>query len=388
MAMDELERKKKINGADEDGDDTDKEPTFKVGAEEDDGSATVEISDEMARKLGIEPAAKGDKGDKDKGRKGPDDEEEGEERGDEDDAERGAAAGKDAKGEKGKDADRTDDRPEGRKLSRRQRQRLRQQDTEERLARLETENRDLREAHATTAKRLGERELADLDREIGASDAAIKAARDKRRAAREANDFNAADDAEDALRAAERKKDRLEETKEAARRAPAAERDEAGGESTDESTERRFAAAVRPFYSAWAARNPGFNPRSNDAETLQAKAIERELAAEGSDPRGTGHWNELDKRLKKAAISFALDEERDDRGEPDEDRGSERRPRTRTSTVVASGNGSGARPAGVKIKIPGELRKRLEQGDYTPQDRDKILADYVKGVRDKRYVQV
>ena len=52
---------------------------------------------------------------------------------------------------------------------------------------------------------------------------------------------------------------------------------------------------------AWADANPWFNNNGTDPDSVLAKAIDNQLAAEGRNPADIGYWQELSRRLRERA---------------------------------------------------------------------------------------
>lgn len=96
----------------------------------------------------------------------------------------------------------------------------------------------------------------------------------------------------------------LQRAKQASKKAPAGDD---GTDDTGETGERRgqpkrpapIPEAVKTRATAWADKHKWLNPETNPEESEIVRAIDRNLAREGWDPRGDDYWDELTSRVKR-----------------------------------------------------------------------------------------
>ena len=128
--------------------------------------------------------------------------------------------------------------------------------------------------------------------------------------------------------------------------------------------------------SDWIARNNWYDPNLSNTESRIAKALDEELVAEGWDAKTRDYWDELDRRLSKHIDSSYNDHT--------DVRTSSKGPR---SVVTSSGRESinGSSNRGTFTLRPEQVRAMKDAGMWDdPQKRAKMIKTYAQYARNNQ----
>jgi hypothetical protein len=303
--------------------------------EEGDGSAVVELPDDLVKEDGEESHAEGG------------------------DAQTSAA---EAAEEEGLDAEELENLRAKRRAKRKARRELEKRTSEEKDSRiqlLEKQLQQFQERLAVTERRTHSAELGRIDKAIEDSELKIQYAKMKVEEATAAGDGQAMIKAQEMWYEARRNAEALKSVKEQAVKAPQ------NAPMNDNTREMQRHAAD------WMDRNPWYNPEGDDEDSEIAKLIDQKMVKEGWNPSTKEYWRELDKRLSKRVPHLYND---------DSDENSSRRPR---QVVTSTGRErfGGSNPK--SVTIPPELVRSIKDAgmwDNKPA-RDRIIAGYFKNQR-------
>lgn len=132
---------------------------------------------------------------------------------------------------------------------------------------------------------------------------------------------------------------------------------------------------VQRYASDWMERNPWYNPNGGDTDSRIAKVIDEDLVKEGWNPADPEYWEELDNRLSKR-INPRYNDDMDVRT-------SVKRPRSvQTSTGRETVNGSSNRTS--FVLDPERVRAMKDAGFWDdPQKRAKMIKRYAMEARNR-----
>jgi len=125
--------------------------------------------------------------------------------------------------------------------------------------------------------------------------------------------------------------------------------------------------------AAWLAKNPWYDPGTNDPDSRIAKRIDVSMSNEGWDPTDPDYWDELDARLQKE-LPHRYNDSNDD--EPRD----VRRPR---NVVGSSGREASAAYGGTNrtqfVLSPDRVRAMKEAGAWdNPERKAKMIKNFMK----------
>lgn len=184
-----------------------------------------------------------------------------------------------------------------------------------------------------------------------AAEAAVKEAKAKLRAAKEAFDIDAEVEAQAELNTAQA---RVAEAKNF--RAPTSQERE-NDVKMQPTTESEAASPLDPKTKAWMARNKWFNAPGNDDVTSFALGLHKKLVESGYDTRSDEYFEQIDARVKAKFPEVLDPDEENDRGRSDP-------PARRSSSVVASASRT---PATKKITLTASQVAIARSLGVTPQ---------------------
>ena len=267
------------------------------------------------------------------------------------------------------DNDHPDDSDEVRqeKINRRKlrRQRAKQDHAEKdiKLQQLERVNRELMERLSNVERRTHGAELARVDKAIEDAELQFQYAKLKLGEATQAGDGDALVKAQEMWYEARQKIESLKSVKTQAVR-PTNDRT-----LPDPQIQRNAAD--------WMSRNDWYRPDSGDEDTEIAKIIDKRLVEEGWDPKSPAYWDELDNRLQRR-LPHRYNDSTDD--EPVV----RQRPR---NVVTSSGRESSAAGASRNTFTlnPEQVRAMKDAGFWDdPQKRAKMIKRYAMEARSQR----
>lgn len=297
--------------------------------EGDDGSAVVELPDELVK-----------------------DDDEGHAEGG--DAQTSAA---EAAEEEGLDSEELEALRAKRRAKRKARRELEKRTSEEKDSRiqlLEKQLQHFQERLSVTERRTHSAELGRLDKAIEDAELKIQYAKMKVEEATQAGDGQAMIKAQEMWYEARRNAESLKSVKETATRQPQSA-------PMDENTQ-----AMQRHATEWMNRNPWYDAENDDEDTLIAKAIDQRMVKEGWNPATKEYWRELDKRLSKRAPHLYND---------DSDENSSRRPR---QVVTSTGREKFGGSSPKSVTIPPELVRSIKDAGLwdNVEARKRIVAGY------------
>ena len=219
---------------------------------------------------------------------------------------------------------------------------------------LRKQNQQFQERLALVERRTHSAELGRIDKAIEDSELKIQYAKMKVEEATAAGDGQAMIKAQEMWYEARRNAEALKSVKEQAVKAPQ-------NAPMDDNTHE-----MQRHASEWMERNPWYNPQGSDEDTEIAKIIDQRMVKEGWNPSTKEYWKELDRRLAKRAPHLYND---------NSDENSSRRPR---QVVTSTGRErfGGSNPK--SVTIPPELVRSIKDAgmwDNKPA-RDRIIAGY------------
>jgi hypothetical protein len=311
--------------------DTTKEDLLDV-VEEKDGSATVDLPDDLAI------------------------------RDDDDDADTGKQTAADAD-----DVDHPDD-TEAVRDARRNRRRAKKEyikrtneEKDQRLTLLQRQNQELMERLSVVERKTHGADLARFDKAIEDEQLRLRYASAKLREATDNADGAALAEAQELWYETKRKLEAMQNFK-----ARSAERQNEGG-------------AVNPrlqrLANNWMERNDWYDPSGADEDSQIAKVIDNRLVQEGFNPETEEYWQELDKRLQKRLPNrYTLSSDEPTRRSP---------PR---SVVTGSGRESSIRGGGNTFVLePEQVRAMKDAGMWDNlEKRNRMIKRYAQEARNKR----
>jgi hypothetical protein len=129
---------------------------------------------------------------------------------------------------------------------------------------------------------------------------------------------------------------------------------------------------VQRLATDWMRRNPWYNPQVTDADSKIAKKIDEMMTAMGKDPSDPGYWKELDSRLREELPHRYNDS-------TDDDSRGVRRPR---NVVGSSGREASAAYGGVNrsqfILSPDRVKAMKEAGAWdNPERKAKMIKQFI-----------
>jgi len=132
---------------------------------------------------------------------------------------------------------------------------------------------------------------------------------------------------------------------------------------------------VQRYASDWMERNSWYNPNGSDTDSRIAKVIDEDLVKEGWNPADPEYWEELDNRLSKR-INPRYNDDMDVKP-------SVKRPRSvQTGTGRETVNGSSNRTS--FVLDPEKVRAMKDAGFWDdPQKRAKMIKRYAQEARNK-----
>lgn len=159
-------------------------------------------------------------------------------------------------------------------------------ESQERLiSSLQIQNRDLSERLAHLESRQASGESASLEQQLNEAVRTAEEAKQHIKNATEAGDGEAVADATELLYAARRRAEHLASLKQ--RQAQPRQRPE----------QAQAGNQVAKLASEWAGRNAWYKADGSDRDSMLARQVDSQLAAEGYDPRTKEYWFELEDRL-------------------------------------------------------------------------------------------
>jgi len=232
------------------------------------------------------------------------------------------------------------------------------EEKDQRLVLLQRENEEFRRRLAEVEKKSQGFELARLDKAIEDEELRLKYFDAKRREAINNSNGDAYTQASNSYEEARRKYEAMRALKERASKA----------ESEPQADPKMLRHA-----KSWMESNSWYDPNGSDEDSEIAKVIDAKLAKEGYDPASAEYWDELDARLQKR-LPHRYTQSQD---EP------KRRPR---SFVTGSGREStSGRQGNTFVLEPEQVRAMKEAGFWDdPAMRAKMIKRYAQEARNNR----
>lgn len=232
------------------------------------------------------------------------------------------------------------------------------EEKDQRLVLLQRENEEFRRRLAEVEKKSQGFELARLDKAIEDEELRLKYFDAKRREAINNSDGDAYTQASNSYDEARRKYEAMRSLKEKASKVE---------------PEPQADPKMLRHAKSWMESNSWYDPNGNDEDSEIAKVIDAKLAKEGYDPTSAEYWEELDARLQKR-LPHRYTQSQD---EP------KRRPR---SFVTGSGREStSGRQGSTFVLEPEQVRAMKEAGFWDdPAKRARMIKRYAQEARNNR----
>ena len=229
---------------------------------------------------------------------------------------------------------------------------------------LERQNRELQERLSVVERKTHGADLARIDKAIEDEQAKLNWAVAKMREATDNSDGHAFTQAQELWYETRRKVEAMRGFKE---KAVASTNQEASNVSPQ----------LKKYAGEWMDSNPWYDPNGSDTDSRIAKVIDLQLIEEGYDPNGKDYWNELDRRLQPR-LPHRYTDDTDERSS----RGNRRR-----SVVTGSGreNFSSNGSRNQFVLSPEQVRAMKDAGMWDDQQkRTKMIKRYATEARNNR----
>jgi hypothetical protein len=129
---------------------------------------------------------------------------------------------------------------------------------------------------------------------------------------------------------------------------------------------------VQRHAAQWMRRNPWYNPQAMDADSRVAKSIDEQMSSEGWNPTDEDYWDELDSRLQKV-LPHRYNESNDDENRQ------VRRPR---NVVASSGREASAAYGGTNrtqfVLSPDRVKAMKDAGAWdNPERKARMIKNFI-----------
>ncbi len=225
---------------------------------------------------------------------------------------------------------------------------------------LKRQNESMAERLAVLEKRTAGSDMARLDKAIEDSHLKLQFAKMEIKKATELADGEALANAQEQWYEARRQAEALEALK---KKAVAG----ADGSSVPKAPDPR----LKRLASDWMSRNDWYDPNGKDLDSRVTIKVDEALTEEGYDPTTEDYWDELDRRLTKY-LPHRYNSSNDERSSS-----STRRPR---SVVTGSGRESSSSAGGSEFRLsPERVRAIKESGRWdNMEERKKMIRKYME----------
>lgn len=297
----------------------------------------------------------------------------------------GGKKGTPAPGAEGVDDELVDDGKGGKRhrthAERRASQRSAAAADKQRIAELEAQNQELAQRVSRVEGRTVQSDRARLQENLLGAAARVSAAREAKRAAREANDAGAEEAAEEALYIARRQHETLQAIQ---------ARVEAGDREAQAQAAAPRGPAIDPevqrLAGGWIRKNDWYDPQLRDEDSRVAWIVDDGVKKDGYDPRTPEYYAELDKRMAKRLPHLFTDGDGSGRRSADADLDDDdaagaggAQVRKGGSPTGGSSRESGAGASGT-IKVPPDFIKAARDAGLDwddPDTRKRLTARYI-----------
>ena len=235
------------------------------------------------------------------------------------------------------------------------------EEKDRRLELLQRQNQELMERLSVVERKTHSSDLARLDKAIEDEELRLQYAQAK---VREAGDNSNGSDLAKAQELWYETRGRLDALKRAKEQAAKTQTSETGGVNPQ----------LMKYANRWMGDNPWYDPQGEDEDSQIAKVIDQKLHKEGWDPNTEEYWEELDNRLQKRLPHRY--------NQPSEE-STRRKPR---SFVTGSGRESSpGRQTGSFYLEPEQVRAMKDAGFWDdPAKRAKMIKRYAEQARNNR----
>lgn len=232
------------------------------------------------------------------------------------------------------------------------------EEKDQRLQMLQRQNEELMRRLSQVERKTVESDLMRLDKMIEDEELKARYWETKRKDAFSTRDADTFSEAEKALNEAKQRLYQMRMAKQKATEAPA-----------DGGPDPRVARRAKE----WMEKNDWFDPEAKDEDSQIAKIIDKKLTEEGMDPTSDDYWDEFDARLQKRLPHLYT--QRQER--------SERRPR---SFVTGSERESMARGGTVTFELEPEMVRAMKEAGFWDDKvkRAKVIKRYAEQTRNRR----
>ena len=276
-----------------------------------------------------------------------------------------------ASGDSADDADHADDTDAVREAKRQKRRARKeyhkqvQQEKDTRLQMLQKQNQDLMERLSVVERRSQGSEIARIDSQMKEQEARILFAKNKIKEAAETGNGDLLLSAQDMLYEARRDYESLEAVK---RQAVTPKQNQQTIQAPD--------PMVQLHAANWMKQNGWYNAGGNDMDSQVAQRIDQSLVDEGWNPATEDYWDELDNRLQRY-LPHRYNEENDDGFE---------KPKRRRSVVTSTGRESLSGGGKNTFTLTPDQVKAMKDAGFwdDPDKRAKMIRRYAQEARQQR----
>lgn len=230
-----------------------------------------------------------------------------------------------------------------------------------RLVNLQRQNQELMERLLVVEKRTHSTELARIDKAIEDQELRLQYAKLKMKEATDNSDGNAFTQAQEMWFETRNQLEAIKGLKQRAAQAAVNERP-----NIDDNRE------LQRHAGNWMERNPWYDPNGSDEDSEIAKIIDARLVKEGWNPNSADYWDELDNRLSKRVPHRYT-------------QGQETRPSRRPRSVVTGSGRESMSSSGSKntvVLAPEQVRAMKDAGFWDdPEKRQKMIRRYAEAAR-------
>ena len=233
------------------------------------------------------------------------------------------------------------------------------EEKDQRLVQLQRENDEFRKRLTDVEKKSQHFELARLDKAIEDEELRLKYFDAKRREAINNSNGDAYTKASEGYDEARRKYEAMKNIK---------------SQASQTDSEQQADPKMLRHAKSWMETNSWYDPNGNDEDSEIAKVIDAKLAKEGYDPASADYWDELDNRLqKRLPHRYTQNQDEPRRSKP-------------RSVVTGSGRESnGDRQGNTFTLVPEQVRAMKDAGYWDdPVKRAKMIKRYAQEARNNR----
>lgn len=233
------------------------------------------------------------------------------------------------------------------------------QEKDQRLVLLQRQNQELMERLAALEKRSHTADLAQIDKALRDEETRLSWARAQMKEATDNSDGQAFVKAQEVYENARKRLEMIQAAK----------------SRTEQTAPQTTEPEVQKLAYKWMENNPWYDPDGDDEDSRAAKKIDTQLAEEGYNPATPSYWNELDRRLQRKLPHIYTDET--------EETQTRRAPR---SVVTGSEREVGGGSSRATFTLSAEQVRAMKDAGFwdDPAMKKKMIARYAEQARKQR----